>query len=122
SSAISALPVLDTAVDASPTPTVNGAASMPSWLTGITAHSHEIFLRGQGMGNRSNVFSRVGDSISASPYFLTPIGQGHYALGNYAELSGVIAYYSQANARTGNSFVNTSIAASSGWSAFTLLI
>jgi hypothetical protein len=60
--------------------------------------------------------------MTISPYFLTPFGAGQYDLGAYGSLSGVIGYFSSATARTGNSFVNQSLAAGGGWSAFTLLL
>jgi lysophospholipase L1-like esterase len=118
-STLSALPVLGVSVEASPTPT--SSLNIPGWLSGVTSHSHQIFVKGQSLGNRANVFSKVGDSITVSPYFLTPIGFGQYDLGAYGSLSRVVAYYSQANARTANSFANQSLAAGGGWSASTLL-
>lgn len=87
-------------------------------ISGITQNAHDIFARGKSLGNRANVFSRVGDSISASPYFLTPIGEGQYDLGLYNnELAVIVSYFSQANARTGNSFANAPLAAGNGWGA-----
>jgi hypothetical protein len=119
---LSQLPVRGVAAEASPTPTLSaGSLGSLTWLSGVTAHSRQIFLQGQRLGNRANVFSRVGDSITASPYFLTPIGLGQYDLGAYGYLSGVIGYFSSANARAGNSFVNPPLAAGGGWSAFNLL-
>lgn len=120
---LDSLPILGVAVEAPPTPTsdVNGGNGVPGWLSGITAGTREIFLKGKSLGNRANVFSRVGDSISASAYFLTPIGRGQYSLGAYGYLSGVIEYFSQAEARVGNSFVSPPLAARDGWSAFNVL-
>jgi hypothetical protein len=118
---ISGLPVTGLAVEASPTPTSEYLASVPGWLTGITSNARQIYLRGQGMGNRSNVFSKIGDSITTSANFLYPFGQGQYDLGQYGGLGGVLNYYLQANARAGNSFVNTSLAAGGGWTADKLL-
>jgi hypothetical protein len=116
------LPVTGIAAEASPTPTLSvGSLGDLTWLSGVTAHARQIFLQGQRLGNRANVFSRVGDSITASPYFLTPIGLGQYDLGAYGYLSGVIGYFSQANARAGNSFANPPLAAGAGWSAYNLL-
>ncbi len=121
-SSLDALPVTGTAIEASPTPTSAFMSGVPAWLTGITANARRIFQKGQGMGNRANVFSKVGDSITASENFLYPIGWGQYVLGEYGYLSGVIGYYSQANARTGNSFANTSLAAGGGWTTERLLM
>jgi GDSL-like Lipase/Acylhydrolase family/Bacterial SH3 domain len=119
SALLNSLPVLGAAVEASPTST--SSVGIPSWLSGITFRSRQIFAQGQRLGNRANVFSKVGDSITISPYFLTPIGNGQYELGAYGSLSRVIAFFSQTDARAGNSFANPSLAAGGGWSAFDLL-
>ncbi len=87
-------------------------------LSGITPRAREIYLKGKSLGNRANVFSRVGDSITASPLFLTPIGENRYDLGAFtAELLPVVQYFLPANARAGNSFANPSLAAGNGWGA-----
>jgi hypothetical protein len=82
----------------------------------------EIFDRGLTLGNRPNVFSKVGDSITTSDAFLYPIGRGNYHLHEYAYLQPVIDFYSQEWARIHNSFANVSLAANIGWSAHALLI
>jgi hypothetical protein len=89
-----------------------------SLISGVTAHAHDIFILGQNQGNRANVFSKIGDSITANDIFLTPIGYGIYDLRQYTYLAPVIAFYSQTQARAGNSFVNTSLSARTGWSAW----
>jgi len=76
-----------------------------------------IYRRGQERGNRPNVFSKVGDSISESPHYLRPISRGLYNLGDFQYLQGVIDYFSAEIARDANSFGNTSIAAGTGWSS-----
>ncbi len=118
---LNALPVEGVAVEASPTPTSAFTASVPPWLTGISSRTRAIYLRGQQLGNRRNVFSKIGDSITAAPQFLYPIGFGQYELGSYGNLSNVIGFFSQVNARAGNSFANQSLAAVSGWTADKLL-
>jgi hypothetical protein len=118
---ITALPVTGTAVEASPTPTYAiGAAQV---IGGVTGHAREIFLKGQALGNRPNVFSRVGDSITATSYFLTPIGLGQYNLGSYQnQLADVVSFYLGSNARDGNNaFLNQSLAAGNGWGADRIL-
>jgi len=90
-------------------------------ISGITDHSRQIFLFGQTLGNRANVFSKIGDSITANDVFLAPIGWGRYDLHQYTYLAPVIAYFSQANARTANSFANTSLAAQGGWTAWQMI-
>ncbi|MBN1429525.1 MAG: LysM peptidoglycan-binding domain-containing protein [Anaerolineae bacterium] len=88
------------------------------YISGITARSHEIFMIGQSMGNRPNIFSKVGDSITDNAAFLKPIGQGNYNLRTHIYLQPVIDYYSQEIARDANSFANTSLAAKGGWSVW----
>jgi hypothetical protein len=106
---LNTMPVTGVAVDATLTPTY--AVGEPRVVSGITAHSREIFLKGQKLGNRANAFSRVGDSITASPLFLTPFGSAQYDLGDYSnQLSSVVDYFA-------GSFANPSLAAGNGWGA-----
>jgi uncharacterized protein YraI len=87
----------------------------------ISAHAHQIFVAGQRLGNRANIFSKVGDSITARPQFLTVIGDGGLHLYNYAYLQPVVDYYFRSIARTHNSFGNVSLAAHEGWTSADLL-
>jgi len=130
---LAAVPVVtaDGAATAAPTSppapaATAGAASTPSavaagsynYISGISPHARQIFEQGQQLGNRPNVFSKVGDSITVSAVFLTPIGSVQYNLGNYGGLQGVIDYFSTQAARGGvNSFGNPSLAAKVGWRA-----
>jgi hypothetical protein len=118
---VSTLPVTGIAVEASPTPEL--AASAPRVVSSVTSRAREVFLRGQELGNRANVFSRVGDSITASPYFLTPIGLGQYDLGGYHnELIDVVGFFLSGNAYNGaNPFLHASLAAGNGWGADRIL-
>lgn len=109
-------PALPTDVpSASPTP-----QNYP-YIENITPHAREVFLLGQSLGNRPNVFSKVGDSITANEAFLVPIGVGDYNLRDHTYLQPVIDYFSQATARDANSFANTSLAARGGWSAWQVI-
>jgi hypothetical protein len=90
-------------------------------ISGITDHAHQIFVYGQSLGNRADVFSKIGDSLTANDVFLTPIGWGQYDLHHYTSLAPVIAYFSHTNARTANSFANTSLAAKVGWAAWQVI-
>jgi hypothetical protein len=92
-----------------------------AFITGIGQHTRDIYLAGQARGNRNNVFSKVGDSITVSGQFLFPIGNGQYDLRDYGFLAEVVAHFSSGWARTGNSFYNTSLAAKGGWSSFSVL-
>jgi LysM repeat protein len=91
-------------------------------LTGVTGHARAIFALGQSLGNRPDVFSRVGDSITASPVFLYGIGLGLYNLRDYTQFQDVINFYSEAAARgSANSFANPSLAAKTNWRAAAVL-
>jgi hypothetical protein len=98
--------------EASPTPDLDHP-----YISNITARAREIYQAGRSLGNRPAVFSKVGDSITANDMFLVPIGTGQYNLREYVALQPVIDYYSAEQARDNNSFANTSLAATSGWSA-----
>lgn len=88
-----------------------------SVISGISANARAIFQRGQQLGNRANVFSKVGDSITAAQYFLFPIGWGTYNLRGYSSLQGVVNYFSSEAARdNNNSFANPSLVAYNGLS------
>jgi len=87
--------------------------------TNTERHSiaREIFLVGQQRGNRANVFSKIGDSITVDVYFLNPIGWGTYNLREYGYLLPTVQYFSTTIARDSNSFSNTSLAANNGWTS-----
>ena len=92
------------------------------YISGISGRAREIFLYGQALGNRRNVFSKIGDSISVSPVYLAPIGLGRYNLHAYSELQPVIDYFAAASARQDtNSFAYTSLSAKVGWRARAVL-
>lgn len=89
-------------------------------LTGLNENTLRIYRKGQTMGNRADVFAKVGDSITYAGYFLDPIGDGVYTLGEFGYLQGVIDYYRVTPARDENSFKQDSVAAQIGWSAHVL--
>jgi uncharacterized protein YraI len=91
------------------------------YIHNITSTSRNIFLDGQAKGNRAAVFSKIGDSITASWAFLGKIGDGVYNLNEYGYLQPTISYFVATHARTGNSFNNQSLAAVEGWSYYDLL-
>lgn len=90
-------------------------------VSGVSLTSRRIFLDGRAKGNLPHVFTRVGDSITASPNFLTPIGQGNYNLGEYGYLYGAIRFFSGPNGRGANPFIASSMAARNGWSTESVL-
>lgn len=74
----------------------------------------EIYARGQELGNDPHSLSKVGDSITVSSSFLTPIDYGHYDLGNATHLQRVIDQFI-------GSFAVDSYAADTGWAAWGVL-
>ncbi len=139
---LESVPISEEAVDTSglpsPTPsnTPTSAVETPiptspvtngdyPYILGITGRAKEIFLAGQALGNRPDVFSKIGDSITERGQypedFLERIGRGDYSLGDYAYLEPVINYFSGTEARLGNSFVNDSLSAAAGWSSWTAI-
>ena len=89
-------------------------------LTGLSQNTIDIFRKGQDLGNRANVFSKVGDSITFTDYFLDNFGAGVYDLDTYWYLEGAINYFSSTIARDEDSFRQDSIAAKAGWNAYLL--
>ena len=89
-------------------------------ISGITKNARNIFLKGQELGNRPNVFSKIGDSITYDSNFLGPIGNGRTLWYGYEHLAPASRYFMQVKARTGNSFNNDTLAAFPGWEAIDL--
>jgi hypothetical protein len=80
----------------------------------------DIFQRGQQLGNRANVFTKVGDSNTTNGDFLQPIGmRGNFCeLGPYADLQNTIDFFSvPPTPEEANSFVRKSVAAVEGLSS-----
>ena len=94
------------------------AVELPSYLSNITPRAREIVLVGLSMGNRPDVFSKVGDSITDNEHFLFPFGTDDHDLGRFQHFADMIDFYSNTSARNGNSFTNTSLAAKGGWSTW----
>jgi len=84
----------------------------PFWNFG-TPNIREIYARGQAEGRRADFFSVVGDSISASPMFLQPIGYGVYDLGTFGYLQPVLERFGTHEA---SPFRTPSVAVRTGWS------
>jgi LysM repeat protein len=103
-------------------PPTTAAPGVYNTISGISAHARQVFLQGQQLGNRANVFSKVGDSITLSAVFLFPIGDGQYNLHDYAGFQPVIDYFSAQRVRgSPNSFDNLPLAAKVGWRAQAVL-
>lgn len=88
----------------------------------ISAHAREIFAAGVAQGHNPQVFTKVGNCMTASPDYLAPVTTGKYDLGQYSALQPTIDYYQAAVIREDNgakldSFSNPSLAAASGFTA-----
>lgn len=80
----------------------------------------DIFKRGQQLGNRANVFTKVGDSNTTNGDFLQPMGmKGDFCeLGPFADLQETINFFSvPPTSEEANSFVRQSVAAKEGLSS-----
>jgi len=80
----------------------------------IGPRAREIYLHGRAQGNSRAIFSQIGDSITASDDFLTPLGAGPVEWGAYGALQPV---YNAFRA----SFARPSLAARGGWTSLDLL-
>jgi uncharacterized protein YraI len=124
---LAGLPVVETTPAAAPAgnmgsvPVVDSGSAFPGIISNVGAGSREIFRRGQVLGNRADVFAKVGDSISYSNFFLHPIADGGLQLYGYTYLQPVIDYFSRTPARTHNSFGNDSVATGGGWNSYDVL-
>jgi uncharacterized protein YraI len=83
----------------------------------VVANIRQIYLLGQGSGNRADVFSKLGDSISVGQHVYAPIASENFNAGNFYYLQETVDHFMSGEARTGNPFVNQSLAAAIGWSA-----
>jgi hypothetical protein len=104
----------DTSHDASgtdDTPIVTG-----SFDPDVAAHIHDLIVAGAARGNRTNVFAKLGDSITESRAFLYACGSGHPDLGSHDALFETMLFFREVNVDPDfNSFERPSLAASGGW-------
>lgn len=98
--------------------------AIPLFYNFNTGQVYNIFRNGKQLGNRPNVFMKVGDSVTAVQPFLIAYGEGNnYDLGTYGYLQDTINYFNTVSPRTGiaNSFTNPSFAAFTGATAGSML-
>ncbi len=64
-------------------------------LPALTARARAIFEQGQALDvpRDPHVFSKVGDSMTASEHFLVDFGTGDYDLGAYTDLQAVVEFF-----------------------------
>ena len=84
----------------------------------IGARARLIYLDGVAKGNNPRAFIKVGDCMTHTPYFLIPLGQGDYDLGEYQDLQPVIDYFIDGDL---NSFDRESQASAGGFNAASVL-
>ena len=73
-----------------------------------------LYARALAAGRDPQMFVKVGDCMTDNPYYLVPIGEGDYELGDYADLQRVIDHFSGGEA---NAFARKSQAAAGGFNA-----
>lgn len=83
----------------------------------VVRRMQETAARGAEQGARPGVFAKVGDSITAAPHFLRPIGAGIYTLGDFQHLQATIDYYRVDLGDGVTPFERVSLAAGVGWTA-----
>jgi hypothetical protein len=89
-------------------------------LPQMTDYTHQIYRRGLEMGNRPQVFSKVGDCMTADlNLFLGRFGTKNYNLREFSYLQPLVDYYSQFPPRDDaqNSFRMQSYATETGFNA-----
>jgi LysM repeat protein len=103
------------------TPVATDSPLVSGYVSGISEDLRDVYLLGLNLGNRPNVFSKIGDSITVSAGFMTAFGTHSYALHDHSYLQGTVDYYNASWARTHNSFANESLAAGVGWTSWRLI-
>ena len=89
-------------------PTVSQAPSCEDWqswpvIPGASKTAREIYQRGQGGGNNSRAFSKIGDGEISTAWFMTAfdLGEAYYDLGHDQDLRPVIDQFRGSFERTG---------------------
>ena len=65
----------------------------------VIAHAKSIYAAGQLLGRNPHAYSKVGDSTSENPHFLTRFDEGPYDLGPYAYLEPAVAHFRGSHSR-----------------------
>jgi len=98
--------------------------AVPPWDAPTLAAMRTLYAEGQRLGLRSDVFAKLGDSITESGSFAQDIGHGWYELGSWTRLLPVVQLFSRrafSADREDNSFSRPSGAATAGWTTGHLL-
>lgn len=62
-------------------------------ISSVSERMAEVYAQGQEFGNRRKTVTKVGDSLSADPLYLSIMQQDDYALGPYDYLEETLNYY-----------------------------
>jgi hypothetical protein len=86
----------------------------------FSAHAKEIYQQGIANGRNPQIFTKVGDGMTASEHYLFPISRGEYDLGEYDYLQETIDYFSavtfhETDDEPVNSFSNPSLSVANGF-------
>ncbi|MBN1564980.1 MAG: SGNH/GDSL hydrolase family protein [Anaerolineae bacterium] len=84
----------------------------------IGAYAQAVYQAGIEQGNNPHTFVKVGDCMTDNDYFLIPIGEGNYDLGEYADLQATIEYFITDDL---NSFARVSQASLGGFNTSSIL-
>jgi hypothetical protein len=98
--------------------TVQTAPIVPT----VPDRMREVYAQGIANGRNPDVFTKVGDCMTAAETFLVPYAGDTYDLGEYAQLQEVIDHFSAATIRevdgqAVNSFSNPSLSVSCGFNS-----
>jgi hypothetical protein len=99
---------------------------IPTIDAGMKANLQAILAHGLQLGNRPDVFAKIGDSITASPNFLFALGNPAYDPANpffsgaFTNIASTVNYFraQTVDASGANSFNRVSLAGVNGWSPF----
>jgi hypothetical protein len=84
----------------------------------ISEQARRIYDDGLAKGNNPHTFIKVGDCMTHTPYFLDPLGEGDYDLGEYQDVQPIIDYFMDGDL---NSFARESQASAGGFNSASVL-
>lgn len=111
--------IRSTAFPTEPAPTSDSGPY--GWSVELSEAVHAIFNRGQQLGNHSDLFVKVGDSLTVATYVFYPIGWGTYDLRGFVYLEPTIQFFSARRIGNDNAFSRISLAADNGWTTNSVL-
>lgn len=90
----------------------------PPVIPEISETAVQLYRGVLASGKNPHTFAKVGDCMTHNPYFLVPIGEGSYDLGEYANLQRVVDQYVDGEL---NSFARESQASAGGFNAASVI-